>query len=354
MRLLELTIDSVELEAASAARSLLEKAFPLDRLREPGLHRPVEAWNQVSEAGWTHAGSFLADSDRLGLGCLAFIARGAGSVLLIDELTSNLVLIPDLIAAIPEPERPEWTGRHTSVPGYLIADGMDAGLAPFRNESEPAPASWTTYGINREYDAYWLERTGGRWILWRAPSSALPAGTIDPLALGTGIVTGTHSGAESAVLDLDPARATAALSRAAVAHSAGLCGLAETVTEKTVGYLQSRKQFGRLIGSFQALKHIVADVYADLLAAWLAVQQAAADPETENVLAARLLSAEVGLKAAKCAIQLHGGIGFTWDENLHYYLKTAVAGSARFGTPQSIAANLGSLLKQSVNDGKGE
>jgi alkylation response protein AidB-like acyl-CoA dehydrogenase len=124
-------------------------------------------------------------------------------------------------------------------------------------------------------------------------------------------------------------------------------GLAEQCLDTTVAYVKDRRQFARPVGSFQAIKHRLADL-------WVAVTQAraaaryAADwlaagfgPETTLAVAlAKAVCSDTALKAAQEMIQLHGGIGFTWEHPAHLYLKRAKADSIALGTADAHRASL--------------
>lgn len=111
--------------------------------------------------------------------------------------------------------------------------------------------------------------------------------------------------------------------------SAYLCGLASAACATAVAYANQREQFGRPIGSFQAIAHICADMAVQSEAAWkqtlmaaLVVQEQAPEPEFHAAAAYRL-AARAALKAARDGIQVHGGVGFTQEYTPHLYLKRA-------------------------------
>jgi len=102
----------------------------------------------------------------------------------------------------------------------------------------------------------------------------------------------------------------------------------------TLEYASQRVQFGRSIASFQAIKHRCADMFILIEAAKSAVYAAAVATEvekTEAVLIAKAYATEAYFKVAGDAIQLHGGIGFTWEYPLHLFFKRARANRTMFG-----------------------
>ncbi|WP_367322426.1 acyl-CoA dehydrogenase family protein [Streptomyces sp. HUAS ZL42] len=118
-------------------------------------------------------------------------------------------------------------------------------------------------------------------------------------------------------------------------------GAADRVLERTVEYVGQREQFGRAIGSFQAVKHQLADVYVQVQAARSAAYYSAwATAHTERVGGLALAQALEALRtAAGEAIQLHGGIGFTWEHEAHLYFKRAAGDELLFGPVHRLRAH---------------
>jgi alkylation response protein AidB-like acyl-CoA dehydrogenase len=158
-------------------------------------------------------------------------------------------------------------------------------------------------------------------------------------------------------LDGAPARQVAVGAAAAAAVEAGLVagavilaaeqlGLAQRCLDMTVAYVKERRQFARQVGSFQGLKHRLADLWATIAQARAASRYAAAclatgDPDTPVALAlAKSACCEASVSAAQECVQMHGGIGFTWEHPAHLYLKRAKAASVTFGTPGAHRAAL--------------
>jgi alkylation response protein AidB-like acyl-CoA dehydrogenase len=138
----------------------------------------------------------------------------------------------------------------------------------------------------------------------------------------------------------------AALAAGAAVLAAEQLGLAERCLEITVAYLKERRQFGRPVGSFQALKHRAADLWVGVTQARAAARYAAAclaagDPDTPVAIAlAKAACSDIAVRAAEECLQLHGGIGFTWEHPTHLYLKRAKSASLGFGTPGLHRASL--------------
>ena len=118
-------------------------------------------------------------------------------------------------------------------------------------------------------------------------------------------------------------------------------GAADRALERTVHYVKQREQFGRAIGSFQAVKHRLADVYVQVQAAKSAAYYAAwATGQGERVGGLALAQALEALRTAAAeGIQLHGGIGFTWEHDAHLYFKRAAGDELLFGPVHRLRAH---------------
>ncbi len=147
-----------------------------------------------------------------------------------------------------------------------------------------------------------------------------------------------------------------ALAKAAVALAAEQTGAAQASLEITTDYVKQRVQFGRLIGSFQAVKHRLADMMVLVEAAISAVYFAACngDEGTEDFLelasVAKIQCSTATYRCAANMIQLHGGIGFTWEYDAHLFFKRAKASSSLLGSPDYHREKVAQLIGLGVND----
>jgi alkylation response protein AidB-like acyl-CoA dehydrogenase len=141
-----------------------------------------------------------------------------------------------------------------------------------------------------------------------------------------------------------------ALDLARIALAAEAVGVAEAVLELTTAYVKDRVQFGRPVGSFQAVKHRLADMMVEVEAArsasWYAacVADERLDELPEAASIAKAACSDAAFNCAANAIQLHGGIGFTWEHDAHFYFKRARAISTLLGTPSWHRERLAALL----------
>ncbi|MCX4749941.1 acyl-CoA/acyl-ACP dehydrogenase [Kitasatospora sp. NBC_01287] len=148
----------------------------------------------------------------------------------------------------------------------------------------------------------------------------------------------------------DPAALERALLTGAGLLASEQLGIAEWCLATTVEHLRERRQFNRPLGSFQALKHRLADLWLEVVGA-RAAARAAADALAGAAADAELLVAvaashcgTVAVRAAEECVQLHGGIGMTWEHPAHLYLKRAKADQLALGTPGRHRARLAELV----------
>ena len=121
---------------------------------------------------------------------------------------------------------------------------------------------------------------------------------------------------------------------AALLLAAEQVGAATKCLELTIEYTKDRVQFGRPIGSFQALKHRMADLYVAVQSAWAVVNDAIAEPSPTSAALARVAASEAFSKVAAEAVQMHGGIAITWEHDIQLYFKRAHGSAQLLGPPR--------------------
>jgi alkylation response protein AidB-like acyl-CoA dehydrogenase len=164
---------------------------------------------------------------------------------------------------------------------------------------------------------------GARLVLW-SDVTAEAVQTMDPTRRLARLSPGS-----TAVIGSDPGLADIA----AILLAAEQIGAAARCLELTVEYTKERVQFGRAIGSFQALKHRMADLYVAVQSARAVVGDAIVQPTPVSAALARLAATEAFTKVAGEAIQLHGGIAITWEHDIQLYFKRAHGSAQLFGSP---------------------
>jgi alkylation response protein AidB-like acyl-CoA dehydrogenase len=187
--------------------------------------------------------------------------------------------------------------------------------------------------------------------VYAVPASAAGLEPVVSLDMTRQLADVTLDGAEGTlvVADAEPALRRALRAGAALLASEQV-GVARWCLETTVAYLKQRRQFGRVVGGFQALKHRLADLATGVDSANAAARHAAAalaadDPDVEIAAAvAQAYCSDLAVTAAEEAVQLHAGIGMTWEHPAHLYLKRAKADQIAFGVAGAHRARLADLV----------
>lgn len=193
------------------------------------------------------------------------------------------------------------------------------------------------YVVNGDIADIVVAATSGQLTRWTR-FSAQPVATMDP----TRRLARLQS-EETEPLCPDPGIADTA----AILLAAEQIGAAERCLQLTVEYAKSRVQFGRPIGSFQALKHRMADLYVTIAAARAVVADACHAPTPTNAATARLAASEALSTAAAEGIQLHGGIAITWEHDMHLYFKRAHGSAQLLESPREVLRRLESEVWES-------
>ena len=155
-----------------------------------------------------------------------------------------------------------------------------------------------------------------------------------------------------------PDDAALLLDRAATLASAEMLGAADAVLSMAVDYAKDRVQFGKPIGSFQAVKHMLADALVDVegmrSTAYYAAWCAAAGDRDRSVAAsmAKAWCSDASRRVMACGLQVHGGIGFTWEHDMHLYLKRAQLDQVSFGDAAFHRDRIAGLLRERLASGQ--
>jgi alkylation response protein AidB-like acyl-CoA dehydrogenase len=363
-------------EIRSVARRFLENEYPSTRLRalaETDQGYDASDWATIAELGWP-AISLAEEYDGVGYGmaerCL--LLEEMGRVLLPGPFLSSAVLAADLIS-LAATEAHRATLLPSIADGSLLATVVAAG--DLAAGSDPAGSVTATLGPD---GAATLSGRGGLVLDAAAAEllvvvARLADGSVGVFAAGAGvdgvnvrpvdIIDRTRrvaavefTGAGAGRLDGGTGTAgavTAALHRSAVSVAAEMIGGAQRCFDLTLDYLKDRHQFGKPIGSFQALKHRCADLMVAVDSAreavHLAVEVIDAGAGHEGdvaavAAAAKIKAGDAYLLAANETIQLHGGIGFTWEHDAHLFYKRALSSAQLLGTAVDHRARLAAEL----------
>jgi alkylation response protein AidB-like acyl-CoA dehydrogenase len=184
--------------------------------------------------------------------------------------------------------------------------------------------SGRAYVVNGDVADVVVAVDGGQLVRW-TKFTAHPVDTMDP----------TRRLARVEPQEVEPLGADPGIAdTAAILLAAEQVGAAARCLELTVEYTKSRVQFGRPIGSFQALKHRMADMYVAVQSARAVVGDAIADPTPTTAALARVSASDAFCKVAAEGIQMHGGIAITWEHDMQLYFKRAHGSAQLLGPPR--------------------
>ncbi|WP_269855631.1 acyl-CoA dehydrogenase family protein [Streptomyces sp. RPT161] len=218
----------------------------------------------------------------------------------------------------------EEAGR-ALLPGPLVATHLAAGAVDGAAEGETVVAGCDGTLVDHQADAdavLWLDEGGAR-VLDPAQLVTVALRSVDPMTPLNRVTARTAEG--RAVPDAARLRQEAVLLTAAQQ-----CGSAGRTLESAVEYAGLRRQFGRAIGTFQAVKHLCADMLVRVEMARTAVYAAAVTGDPVETAAAKLLADEAAVRNSRDCLQIFGGMGFTWEADVHLHMKRAWLLSTRF------------------------
>ena len=304
----DLTEDQKEIKRT--AKDLLAARSPLDKVRsaaEAGEYAP-ELWKELCELGWP--GIAVADEhggQALGAVELGILAEELGYAVAASPFLSSATAAAVIQASGTDEQRAKWlpglaSGERTAAIGFasLCADAVDAAVIVLLDGDDAV-------------------------LVDAASADVEPLTTIDSTRrYGTVRGDGESLGPDAAV-------------RVRAAMAAEVVGLSQRALDMTLEYVKDRKQFGTPVGAFQAVSHRCAAMLlhtesarsAALYAAWAA--DAAPDRLAEAAALAAAAAADGGREVTASAIQAHGGIGFTWEADVHWLYKRAQLDAALLG-----------------------
>lgn len=226
-------------------------------------------------------------------------------------------VLPGIVAGTTTVAVALATGDDATPPFRLDADGTVTGTAPFVPDASAA-------------DHLLLLATDADGVphLVTAATDVVPTPVLDGRDFAT--VTADRAEVEAAV-----PYAGDLVRRGTLAVAVDSMGITAAMLDATVAYAGERRQFDRAIGSFQAVKHQLADALVQLTLARELTAAAIADPTTRNVAMAKAHATATAVDVAGTAMQLHGGIGYTWEGPVHLHLKRATLNRSLFGSPRS-------------------
>lgn len=319
------TFSDEQLMMADVARQLLIDTCSPAALREQmaaGTPRDAARWAAIADMGLN---GVLAPEASGGLGLtetdFVLIAEAAGYVALPEPLVEHACLAVPLLASAA-PDHPLLT----AAAGGDISLAIGHRVNPFVADADTAAALL----LDHEGELHLVEV--GSATLIREPS-------IDPFRRLFRVEwTPTDATRLASAQAAQPLWDTA-LDRGALFAAAQCLGLAQRSIHLAVEYAKERQQFGKPIGSYQAVKHLIASAQVAIEFARPVVHAAAADlyrasPQSRaRVSHAKIVASEAADLAARTSIQVHGAMGYSWEVDVHLFLKRALALTYAWGDP---------------------
>ncbi len=334
-------------------RGFLAEQVPIERvreLREQGCPNDRGLWRALAELGLT--GILVPEAQggsALGLLDAALVSQALGHAATPAPFLSSAVMATVALRASGGAQAEPWLAG--------IASGEQVvGVAATERFSVREEAGLTLDGGRISGKSLMaLDAFGADAVLLAVDADTLavvrtdaPGVSIERLAT----VDATRCTAEVALSNAEAAAvfegAGAAITRmldaGRIALAADTLGACESMVEQAVAYAKQRKQFDRLIGSFQAVKHMCSEMIAEVEPArsllWYAAHSFDALPDEAPLMACHALAhiAEIGREIASVSTQVHGGIGWTDEQNLHFWFKRIANSRHLLGGPEHLRA----------------
>lgn len=323
---MQFTFDEDQLLFQTSVRDFLTNECTPERIRElwdTETGRSSERWHKLAEMGVlglvvpeTHGGLGMNEVD------FVLLLEESGRVALPEPIVESAAVAAPLLADIGGELAGKWLPK-------LVAGEAIATVGHSINPTVADAHIADLLLLEHEGDLHAVERADATLTEQPASDYSRKLFTVQFTPCdATRVATGDSAGA---LLDRT-------LDRAALATSAQLVGIGQKLVELAVEYSKEREQFGKAIGTFQALKHHLASVQVKIEFARPAVYRAAHsvahDMTTRavDVSQAKSMAADAAVLAAKTALQIHGAIGYTWEVDLHMWMKRAWALDTAWGT----------------------
>lgn len=330
---MDFTLSEEQLMFAETARSLFADSCTPDhwrRMMEAGEAIDPTRWASIVETGLTlvllpeEAGGIgLAETD------FALIAQEAGYVALPEPLVESAGVAAPMLAALA-PDHP------------LLAD-PSATIAIAHPANPYVANADSAGGIILHADGEAFLATPDQVTLTAQPS-------IDPFRRLFSVEWSKDKATPLGPNNQNGADWDLAFDRAALFNAAFGLGLAQRAVDLAVDYAKERQQFGKPIGSYQAVKHHLASAQVAIEFAKPVVAAAAAEIGARDTQArarvshAKLVALEAADKAARASIQVHGAMGYSWEVDVHLFLKRTVALTQTWGTPAHHRARIATRI----------
>ena len=304
----------------STAKEFLAARYKPDKLRELAEAGEYDAaiWDEMRELGW--AGIFVDEEyegQGLGMVELTILMEEMGYALAPSPFLSNAAAGLVIQHAGSDEQKQRW------LPGIATGE-QPAALGQLKNGSAPLVPDAEEAAVIVLFDGSEAR------VVERSAAQVEKVDTIDSTRRFASV---SADGGEALEGDVE-----GGLDRAATALAAELTGLAQRTMEMAVDYAKERKQFERPIGAYQAVSHRCAQMLMEVESAraltYFAAYAADSEPEELSLAAssAKAYASDAGWRVSASSLQVHGGIGFTWEHDLHFFLKRAKTDGHLFGT----------------------
>ncbi|GAA1546217.1 acyl-CoA dehydrogenase family protein [Nocardioides humi] len=334
------TLDQDRRELVELTDDLLGRHCDLDFLRariDDGTAHTPGLWGRLAETGLVSA---LVAEEHGGAGLtpahLSGVLHSLGRHAVPEPYLETAVLAVSVLGALPGPVADTWLPR--------IAAGEAIAVVRLEDLTPLVP-----YAVDADL-VLDLAADGSIRAFAREETEVAPVAALDPLRP---LARVTPVG-EGALMGHDGAVVARTRSLALAGAACLLAGASQRLLELTVEYVAVREQFGRPVGSFQAVKHKAADlaVLVDMAtAAALSAFDAVDEPDgSRRAAAAKAYAGDAAARANVDALQLHGGIGFTWEYHLHLWLKRVMGLAASYGTTTALRRDLARELLARVTE----
>jgi acyl-CoA dehydrogenase len=354
-----------------AVRSYLRDRFGPTQVRavydEPQSDGdPAELWKAIGEQGWL-AVLVPEKHDGIGLGLLdaSVIAREFGANVTPGPWLGTILAGEAIRLAGSDEQQASWLPRIAAgevkgaVALHIPGSSPTPDNAPAKAEGGKLTGQLQLVEYGHVADIFVVAAQDGLYLVEPAGVTVTRCEALDRTTRTT---TVELNGAAGTRLDnSSPEVVQDLLDRAAVLVASDLVGIARRALTETVEYDKTRVQFGKPVGSFQAIKHDLADLHVAVTMAEHAATYAAFAVDTDRedkrlaVSIAKSKASDTARKAASDMIQYHGGIGFTWEHDAHFYFKRAKRLEYAYGDAAQHRERIAQILidAQSPSDGVG-
>ena len=329
--------DEETLELRDLVRGALARECSIDRLRSDldGTSDPRERWSALAALGIFGA---TVPEEFGGLGfdeaTLVLIAEELGYAAVPEPVIETVsIVVPILARYAPRELQEEWLPRIAA--GDVIATAQLDGMP--------------TASYGQFADVALLGGIGGLRIapLGDGDRDEMPS---EDFARHPATITAT-----GIAFTNDSHAFVGARARGSIFTAAALNGVAQRLLDASVQHALDREQFGVPIGSFQAVKHMLADIYVEIEsnrpAAWYAARMLGGDEDELAIWAgvAKLLANRASKTASWHTLQVHGGVGYTWEHPLHIWMKRARALEEQWGSTRQLRRTLGDAVAENTD-----